>query len=170
MTDQRKVGLRIEHRFNDSFIGTAPAEISAHALTDAFWIVARLALSDHPDRAHDLTRRAEPALQAVASHKSSLDWMESDIVTNAFNGANVGALKAQCQTQARIDAPTVDQDRACAALAAVAALLGSCQMKALSQKIEKRNPGIVELDISVLIIQGETEGKGHWIGPTELSL
>ena len=51
------------------------------------------------------------------------------------------------QREAGVDPPPVDQDRAGAALAAVAALLGSGQIEPLAQEIEKRHPRIVELDV-----------------------
>ena len=57
--------LRFQDRLGDALIGAAAAEIAAHAFAHALGIVARLALLDQADRAHDLARRAEPALQAV---------------------------------------------------------------------------------------------------------
>jgi len=54
---------------------------------------------------------------------------------------------ADRQSQARIDPSAVDQDRACAALTAVASLFGSRQMQALAQEVEQRDPGVLEFDV-----------------------
>ena len=58
--------------------------------------------------------------------------------------SDVGAVVADRERQARIDPPAVDQDRAGAALAAVAALLGAGQVQPLAQEIEQRDARVVE--------------------------
>ena len=46
------------------------------------------------------------------------------------------------ERQAGVDAASVEQHRASAALAMIAALLGSCQREMLTQSVEKSCPGI----------------------------
>jgi hypothetical protein len=46
------------------------------------------------------------------------------------------------ERQAGIDAPAVDDDRAGAALAVVAALLGAGQVQVLAQRVEQRGAGV----------------------------
>ena len=46
------------------------------------------------------------------------------------------------QRQAGIDPPAVDQHRAGAALAVVAALLGAGQVELVAQQVEERGPGL----------------------------
>jgi len=58
-----------------------------------------------------------------------------------------GAVVGDRQRQARIDPPSVDQDRAGAALAAVAAFLGAGQVESFAQQVEQRDARIVELDV-----------------------
>ena len=74
-----------------------------------------------------------------------LHRMKPIALRHAFDRQDVGAVVADRQRQARIDPPSVDDDRAGAALAAVAALLGSGQVQALAQKIEQRDARVVEL-------------------------
>ena len=125
-------------------IGAAAAEIAAHALADAFRVVAGLALAHQADRAHDLARRAEAALEAVMGDEGGLHRVEPVAVGEALDRQHVGAVQADGQRQAGIDAPPVDQHRAGAALAAVAALLGSGQVKTLAQQVEQRHPRVFE--------------------------
>src|SRR5271170_3147312 len=79
--------LRLKHRFGDSLIRPTPTEISAHALANALRIVARLTLLNETDCTHDLnlTRRANPTLQAIMSDKSLLHRMKAVRLRHAFN-------------------------------------------------------------------------------------
>ena len=122
--------LGLQHRFGDAGIGAAAAEVAAHAFADALGVVAGLAFLDQADRAHDLAGRAEAALEAVMGDEGGLHRMQLVAVRDALDGQHVGAVVADRQRQARIDAPPVDQHRAGAALAAVAALLGAGQIAA----------------------------------------
>ena len=67
----------------------------------------------------------------------------------------LGAVVADRERKARIDPASVDNDRAGAALAAVAALLGSGQVQPFAQKIEKRDARIIEFDGSRDTVDGE---------------
>ena len=62
--------------------------------------------------------------------KAACTRMQLVAVRHALDGQDVGAVVADRQGEAGIDPPAVDQDRAGAALAAVAALLGSGQVQA----------------------------------------
>ena len=73
--------------------------------------------------------------------EGGLHRMQFVAARDAFDGEDVGAVMADRQSQAGIDPPAVDQHRAGAALAAVAALLGAGQMQALAQQIEQRDAG-----------------------------
>src|ERR1700730_9435894 len=121
-----KLSLRIQHRLRDPGIGTAAAEISAHAFAHALGIIARLTFLDQADRAHDLARRAEPALEAVMCDEGGLDGMQRVSLGQALDRQDMRAVVTDRESKARIDSPPVDEDRAGAALPAVAALLGPC--------------------------------------------
>ena len=162
--------LRFQHRLGDPGIGAAAAEIAAHALADALGIVAGLPLLDQADRAHDLAGRAEAALQAVMGDEGGLHRMQLIAARDALDGEDVGAVVADRQRQARIDAPAVDQHRAGAALAAVASLLGAGQVEALAQQVEQRDARVVQLDVAPHTIDGEADGRSSCVAPIDASI
>ena len=91
------------------------------------------AFLDQADRAHDLARRAEAALEAVMGDEGGLHRMQLVAARDALDREDVGAVVADRQSKAGIDPPAVDEDGAGAALAAVASLLGAGQMEPLAQ-------------------------------------
>ena len=74
---------------------------------------------------------------------------------------HIGAVMADRQSEARIDPSAVDQHRACAALAAVASLLGACQIETLAQKIKQGDAGVFQLNVPTHTINGEADGEAH---------
>src|SRR5258708_27133095 len=116
---------------------------------------------DQANRAHDLAWGAEPALEAVMGDESGLDGMEFAAARDTLDRENVGAVVADRQCQARIDPSSVDQDRARAALAAVASLLGSRQIETLTQEIEESDPWGSQLDVPPYTVHGEADGEIH---------
>jgi hypothetical protein len=153
--------LSLQHRLGDSLIGATPAEISAHAFTHALWIVAGLTLLDQTDRTHDLAGRTEPALQAIVGKKGLLHRVKSITPCHTFDRNDVSAVVTDRKCKARIDSSSVDDDRAGAALAAVAALLGSRQMEAFAKKIQERYTRVIELDRSRDAVHGESGWEAH---------
>src|SRR5579872_2137099 len=117
--------LRFKHRFRDSGVGAASAEIAAHALANAFWIISCLPLLNEADRAHDLARRAESALETVVRDEGGLNGMEAVALGDSLDRKQLGAVVAQRQSQAGINPLSIGQDRAGAALTAIAALFCS---------------------------------------------
>ena len=77
---------------------------------------------------------------------------------DALDRQDIGAVGAHRQREAGIDPPAVDQHGAGAALAAVAALLGSGQVQALAQQVEQRDARVVKLDVAPLAVDGEGDG------------
>jgi hypothetical protein len=129
------------HRRDDPWIRTAPADVSAHAL--AHVVVFRTArLTEECDGRHDLTRCAIAALKAVVVDEGLLDGVQFVAAREPFDGGDGFPLSRGRQRQARQHATVLDVDRARAALAVVASLLGPCQMKVLANGIEERNSRI----------------------------
>jgi hypothetical protein len=62
---------------------------------------------------------------------------------------------AVCEREAGIDPASVNDDRASTTLAAVTALLGSCQMQSFAKKVEKRDARVIEFDGSRDTVNGE---------------
>ena len=78
--------------------------------------------------------------------KGLLHRMQPVALRDAFDRQDVSAVVADREREARIDPAAVDDDRAGAALAAVAAFLGSGQIQPFAKKIEQRDARIIELD------------------------
>ena len=76
--------------------------------------------------------------------EGGLHRMQRVALGEALDGDDVGAVVADGERQAGIDAPAVDQHGAGAALAAVAALLGAGEVEPLAQQVEQRHARIVE--------------------------
>src|SRR6201999_2341656 len=98
-----------------------------HGLAHALRVVAGLTFFDQTDGAHDLARGAEAALQAVVRDEGLLHRVKLLAMRNALDCQDVGAVMADRERKTGIDPVAIDEDRARAALAAVAALLGSGQ-------------------------------------------
>jgi hypothetical protein len=148
--------LSLQYRRSDSLIGATATEISAHAFTHALGIVAGLTLLDQTDRAHDLAWGTEPALQAIVGKKRLLQRMKPIAVCHTFDREDVSAVVTDRKRKARIDPPSLNDDRAGAALPPVAALLRSGQMKVFAQKIQKRESRVIELDRSLYAVHSQS--------------
>ena len=153
--------MRFQHGFGDALIGAATAEIAAHALAHPFRIVTRQAFLEQSDGAHDLARRAKAALQAVASNECLLYGMKAVALRYALDRQDLGAVETNCKREARIDPPSIDEHGAGAALAAIAALLGSCQIQPFAQQVKQRDTRVIERDDSRDAVDGESGGKVH---------
>ena len=137
---------------DDVRVGAAAADVAAHAF--AHFVGgqprprrevggdmagnARLDLVEHRDRRADLARRAVAALVAVVLDEGGLHRVQLVRRAQAFDGGDAVAVVHHRQRQARVDPATVDDDRAGAALAVVAALLGAGQVQVFAQRIEQR--------------------------------
>ena len=119
------------------------------------WLgMPRLDLVEHADRRADLARRAVAALVAVVLDEGGLHRMQLVRRAQAFDGGDLGALVHHRQRQAGVDAPAVDDHRAGAALAVVAALLGAGQVQVLAQRVEQRGAG-VEFELVALAVDAQ---------------
>jgi hypothetical protein len=102
------------------------------------------------------------------SDEGGLDGMEFVPASDTLDREDFSAVIAERQSQARIDPTSVDQDRARAALAAVASLLGPRQVKTLTQKIEERDAWVSQRDVPPYAVHGEADGEIHGVLRTVL--
>ena len=72
---------------------------------------------------NELSGRAIAALECIMSDERLLQRMQRAVLGQPFHGGDGTPLGHQRERQAAVDAPAVDQDRARAALAVVAAFL-----------------------------------------------
>ena len=63
-----------------------------------------------------------------------------------LDGQHLGAIVADRQRQAGVDAAPVEQDRARTALAPVAPFLCASQLEAFAQQVQKSDPRVLQFD------------------------
>ena len=130
---------RLLDRRDDVGIGAAAADVAAHQLADLVGGL-RLAFGDQAGGRADLARRAVAALEGVVVDEGLLQRMQRAVRRQAFDGGDLRAVLHHRQREAGIDAPAVDQHRAGAALAVVAALLGAGEVEMVAQRVEQGRP------------------------------
>jgi hypothetical protein len=89
-------------------------------------------------RRHDHAGRAEPALRTKLLVKSTLEPIGAALLYEAFDGLDGAFLAASGKHYARRYSFTIDQDRACAAFAAIASDLHAGQARNVAQIIYKQ--------------------------------
>lgn len=69
-----------------------------------------------------------------------LQGMQFASIRESFDRRNLRSVSRHCQNEARIDALSIDQNRAGTTLPLVAAFLGAGKLELLAQEIEKGDP------------------------------
>jgi hypothetical protein len=80
-------------------------------------------------------------LKCVVIDEGLLKWMQHAVIGEPFDRRHGRAVLHDRQREAGIDAPAVDQNRARAALAVIAAFLGPSEADVLAKRIQQRRPG-----------------------------
>src|SRR5438045_2509876 len=119
------------HRRDDAGVGAAAADVSAHAFPNIV-VVGAAGFLQQRDGRHDLSRRAVAALEAVAVDEGLLHRVEPIAFGEALDRRDRLALCRGRERQTRQDAAPADVHRAGAALAVIAAFLGSRQLQMLA--------------------------------------
>jgi hypothetical protein len=139
---------------HDIRIRAAAADIAGHTLAD-FGVAERFRSA--PDfiektggRA-DLAGRTIPALKSVVFDKGGLQRVKFAVLRQAFDGRDALAIVRQGQAQAGIDAHAAGQHRAGAALAVIAAFLGSGEVKTLAKEVEQGDARIERQSIPLTV-------------------
>ena len=127
-------------------ISAAAADVATHpfanftigefALMDALQVWcdeagrATFGFVEQRDCGDDLAGCAVAALESIVVEERLLYGMQPALARNAFDGGNTLLVASNGEGQAAVDAASIQQYRACAALAMVAALLraGKAQM------------------------------------------
>ena len=104
------------------------------------------------ERAHQLARRAEAALRPVVRDESALQRLEPVLLGDAFDRLNRASVRPCRELAAGVHGLPVHQDRARAALAAVASDLGAGQSEVIAQQLGKR-PAIFHVEPSRRAVQ-----------------
>lgn len=127
----------------DIGISAAAADVATHVFAN-FGGRERLAggFGEQSYGRHDLARGAVTALKTIEFEKGLLHGMESAIVRKAFDGDDFIVLVGDGERQAGESAAAIDVNRACAALALVAALFRAVKAEMLTKGVEQGGAGI----------------------------
>ena len=98
------------------------------------------------------------------THKCGLHWMEIAVFFKTLDGRDLIARMHHGERQAAVDALSVDDDGAGAALSLVAALLRTGQAEMLTQGIEQRYAGIEIKSVAPSIDSQRHVFVGHRCG------
>src|SRR5919198_2622343 len=141
MTGLSHAAARGLNRPDDVRIRTAAAQVSAHLLPHV--IVGRSArFVEQRCRRHDLTGGAVSALEGIVLDERVLHRVEHAVAFQTFDGDDIVAFVHHRKRETRQHAAPVDEDRTCAALTVIAALLGSKELQLLAQHVEQRRTDI----------------------------
>src|SRR5687767_13473564 len=149
----------VEGGIDDALIAGAAAEIArdgdAHLLLGRIGIVAQKL-----EQRRQHARRAEAALQAVIVAERFLERMKlGGRRRDAFDGQDLVAVRLHREHQARARGEAVEQDRAGAADAVLAAEMGAGEAELLAHEIGER-----EADLDLLVVALAVDGDGDVAG------
>src|SRR5688572_12386550 len=144
--------------FEDAVEGAAAADVAVEALPDLLWRGVG-DLLEQADAGHDEAGRAEPAHQRVLVAERLLHRVQRVAVGQPLDVANLLALDLDGQGRARIDRPPVDEHRAGAADATVAATLVPGEVGAHPERIQERDP---RLDREVELPSVDVQADRHF--------
>src|SRR5262245_47124060 len=148
------------HRLEHAREGSAAADVAVEALLDLFRRRVRVLL-EQTDAGHDEARRAEAAHQRVLVAERLLHRVQLAAGGEAVHGANLLALALDRERRARVDRAAVDDHRAGAAGAAVAAAFVARHVDAHAQRVEQRH---ARLDRQAAHLAVDVEGDRHGAG------
>ena len=116
--------------------GGPTAQVSVKRL--AYIVLARIGIArEEVDGQHDHAGRAESALEPVFRAERLLDEMELSIGCQAFDGRDFRSIGLYGQEGAGFARLAIQEDHAGAALAGVAAGMGSGEMEVITEEIDK---------------------------------
>src|SRR5216683_5764657 len=128
-------GLR--NRSNNVGVAGAAADVAGDAVADLALRACSLA-QDQVARGDQHRRRAKAALQSVMLMEIPPQCRQDRIAGKAFDGLHGAVVAGDREHQARARRLAVDEDRAGAAHAVLAAEMGPGQIASLAQKIGQR--------------------------------
>jgi hypothetical protein len=123
----------------DDHVRTAAAEIPAHRPPDVLFR-GRYRFMEKRPQTHDLTRRAEAALESVRLNKSLLHGIQLPVAGQPFGAGDLPPLAIDSEQQTGVHGPAIHEDCAGTAVAHVADFLRAGQMEIAAQGVEERAP------------------------------
>src|SRR6266513_637630 len=157
-------------RFETLLIPGAAAKVACNGFLDSFPVGISFAVEER-FRGHQDPRGAVAALRGAEVGESSLQGMQLRAAAEPFDRLHRAAFALGGEHQAGKLRRAVDQHRAGAALAQLAAVLGAGEAEVLAQHFEKRLvPGAGQLD--GLAVDGQAQSAGcapYCLGPKQIA-
>ena len=153
---RRPVGRAVEDRGHVAVVVRAAADVARHALPDVILGGIWRRRNDRLGR-HQLARRAESALRAVAGDERRLKRIEPAVAGEPFDRFHGAAIGPDRELTARVDGDAVEMHRARAALAAVAPDLGPRQVEVVADQLGERPP-MLDVDGAPYAVDGQRDG------------
>src|SRR5207248_5342259 len=155
------LGGRRAHCLQDVLVARAAAKVGREDLPEVRVADVRLGL-EHAGGQHQEARRAEAALQAVVLPERLLQRMERLALREAFDGADLRALRLHGEHEAGTDRLAVHQHGAGAAHAVLAAEMRAGQPAVFAQRIgEIAACGRADFVLPSVHLQCESERLTH---------
>src|SRR6185436_14189497 len=134
-----------DHRIDDQLVARAAADVAGEQVAHpgarrGIVAVVDQAAIDDVGRAHRDPRGADAALRAAARDEGALHGVKQLAAREALDGGDLARVALADRDHARVDGLAVEPDRARAALALAAALLGAGEPQVLAQHVEQAAP------------------------------
>ena len=146
----------IENRGYVAVVVRAAADVARHALPDVILGGIRGSRDDRLGR-HQLSRRAESALRAIAGDERLLKRIQPAVFSEPFDRRHGAGVGPDGELTARVDRDAVEMHGARAALAAIAPNLGPRQVEVVADQLGKR-PAVLDLDGALHTVDGQGDG------------
>jgi hypothetical protein len=166
-----RADLVVDHRhyrFQNLVVAGATAEVAGHPFFDlilgGFGVLVEERLGGH-----DLSRRADPALEPAVLNESLLQWMEPTILCEPFDGFDILALASDGKCQTRTYDTAVDDHAASATNADTATFLGAGEADVIPQGLEKQPVGF-QLEVMLFTVNKKPNLFFHEFGAYLLRL
>src|SRR5687767_7822418 len=124
-------------RVHDVLVSGAAAQIAGERLTDLL-VRGMGALAQEARERHEKARRAEAALQAVMLAKRLLQRIQRVAIGEPFHRLDVAAVHLRGKEQTRANRRAIQDDRAGAAHAVLAAQMRPGQLEIVAQEVGER--------------------------------
>jgi len=167
-----RAAMRGLHGRDDIHVRTAATDVAAHALADFFIRQLRRTAShvcgDRAGRAGvefreqgrrrtDLPRRTVTALERILFDECALHWVQRAVARESFDRRDRFAFVHHGEREARVDAASIGEHRAGAALSAIAAFLRAREAGVFAQRVEQRH---ARLELQRVVASVDVERHG----------
>lgn len=151
-------------RLQNAAVGSATADVAVHMADDLFIGGFGLGLPQQRDRGQDHSRRAVAALKCFCFEEGLLYAIQVFAIGESFDGGDVFSCRGTNWSNATADRISIQQNRASAALALAATVLGASQLKSVAENIQE---GLVGGNINLVLASIHNNPESHGVTSQE---